>query len=263
MRRCLERMSANWKDLIMLTEADDAAIDPARSDRVAAIMSQVDSTDFEPIDPPDGLWARIAASIAAEPDSAPTGSGTVVEYSIDSDDIVIAINEDWSTFARQNDAPELAEMAADRTLWSYFDSDEVRDLWRLLIERVRAAQVQAHVPLRCDAPDMRRWFEMTITPEPDNVVHFRSALVFDEHRPAVAFLNEHVARDRATPTVPVCGWCGDGYDGSRWRQIEELVRDLRLLEDLMPAIKYGICPTCCDLMSANLLTPTMTDRPQT
>lgn len=216
MRRCLERMSANWKDLIMLTEADDAAIDPARSDRVAAIMSQVDSTDFEPVDPPDGLWARIAASIVAEQGSAPTGSGTVVEYSIDSDDIVIAINEDWSTFARQN-----------------------------------------------DAPDMRRWFEMTITPEPDNVVHFRSALVFDEHRPAVAFLNEHVARDRATPTVPVCGWCGDGYDGSRWRQIEELVRDLRLLEDLMPAIKYGICPTCCDLMSANLLTPTMTDRPQT
>ena len=136
----------------MLPEADDAGIDPARAARVAAIMSQVDSTDFEPVDPPDGLWARIAASIVAEQGSAPTGSGTVVEYSIDSDDIVIAINEDWSTFARQNDAPELAEMAADRTLWSYFDSDEVRDLWRLLIERVRAAQVQAHVPFRCDAP---------------------------------------------------------------------------------------------------------------
>ena len=239
----------------MLPETDDAGIDPADLDRLDVIMSQIDSADFERVDPPDGLWGRIAASIATEPESNPAGSGTVVEYSIDAADNVIAVDEDWAMFARENDAPELAEAAPARPLWSYFDGDEVRDLWRLLIERVRATQAQARVPLRCDAPHMRRWFDMTVTPEPDNVVHFRSVLVFEEPRPTVALLSEHVARDSGTSAVPICSWCGEGHDGSRWRQIEELVRDLRLLEDLMPSISYGICPTCRDLMSADLLVP--------
>ncbi len=243
----------------MLPDADDVGIDSDELDRLAVIMSQVDDIDFERVDPPDGLWGRIAASIAAAPDRTPAGAGTVVEYSISADDMVIAVGEDWPRFARQNNAPELVELSPDRTLWSYFDSDEVRDLWRLLIEQVRVTQARARVPLRCDGADMRRWFEITITPEPDNVVHFRSVLVFEESRSAVAFLSDHAARDSDTPAVPVCSWCGEGHDGSRWRQIEELVRDLRLLEDPMPSIGYGICPTCRDLMSTDLLMPTTTD----
>ena len=239
----------------MQRDADDAGIDEPELDRLAVIMSRIDDTDSERVDPPDELWGRIAASIASEPDSTPAGSGTVVEYSINADDMVITVDEDWAAFAKENNAPELAEMVPTQPLWSYFDSNEVRDLWRLLIERVRANQARAQVPLRCDAPDMRRWFEMTITPEPNNVVRFRSVLVFEEPRPAVALLDEHVARDRDAPVVPVCSWCGEGHDGSQWRQIEELVRDLRLLEDLMPTVSYGICPKCRDLMSADLLVP--------
>ena len=159
----------------MLTDADGAGVDRDEMDRVAAIVSLVDASDVERVDPPAGLWGRIAAAVAAEPDRDAAGAGTVVEYAIDADDVVVPVGDEWSRFARQNDAPELDELAPDRTLWSYFGSDEVRDVWRLLIARVRATQAPAHVPLRCDAPHMRRWFEMTITPEPDGVVRFRSA----------------------------------------------------------------------------------------
>ena len=82
----------------MLPEADDFEIDPALRDRLALIMSQVDGTDFELIDPPDALWGRIAAESAR----AQTGSGTVVEYSINADDVVIAVDEGWAAFARQD-----------------------------------------------------------------------------------------------------------------------------------------------------------------
>ncbi len=233
----------------MLPEADDFEIDPALRDRLALIMSQVDGTDFELIDPPDALWGRIAAESAR----AQTGSGTVVEYSINADDVVIAVDEGWAAFARDNDAPELVELEPARTLWSYFDSDEARDLWSVLIQQVRVKQAPAHVPLRCDAPHMRRWFEMTITPAPDGVVHFRSLLVFEQPRPSVSLLDLRAARDSETPAIPVCSWCGKAHDGFQWHEIEELARDLRLLEDLMPSITYGICPTCRDLMSAHLL----------
>ena len=48
----------------MPPEVDDAGIEPAGLDRLAVIMSQVDGTDFERVDPPEGLWGRIAATIS-------------------------------------------------------------------------------------------------------------------------------------------------------------------------------------------------------
>ena len=237
----------------MLPEADDFDIDPALWDRLALIVSHVDGTDLERVDPPDALWGRIAASITAESARVPTRSGTVVEYSINADDVVIAVDEGWAAFARDNDAPELVELEPARTLWSYFDSDEARDLWRLLIQQVRAKQAEAHVPLRCDAPHIRRWFEMTITPAPDGTVHFRSLLVFEQPRPSVSLLGKRTEPDDETPAIPVCSWCAKAHDGFQWREIEELARDFRLLEDRMPSITYGICPTCRDLMSADLV----------
>lgn len=234
-------------------------VDAAAFDRPASVLSQVDSSDLALVDPPEDLWARIEAAIAAEPDETSTGAGVVVEYCIDADDRVVAVGEDWATFARDNGAPELDDgapglddSAADRTIWSYFDNDEVRDVWRLLVEQVRASQGVAQVPLRCDAPHMRRWFEMTVTAGPEGTVDFRSVLVFEEPRATVALLSGDVERDRDRPAVPVCSWCGDGHDGSGWRRIEDLVRELRLLEDRVPAVDYGICPGCRDVMSSDL-----------
>jgi hypothetical protein len=100
---------------------------------------------------------------------------------------------------------------------------------------------------------MRRWFEMTIAPAPNGVVRFRSVLVFEQPRPSVTLVGLRTKRDNETAAVSVCSWCLKAHDGSQWREIEELARELRLFEDLMPSITYGICPTCRDLMSADLL----------
>jgi len=219
--------------------------------RVTSVAGAVGDEDFVRFEPPADLWARIAASISSPP-SAPLG--TVVEYWIDADDVVSTVGDGWSEFARDNEAPELADLTTDRTLWSHFDSDEVRDLWREVVARVRTRRVTATVPLRCDGPDTRRWFEMTITPGADDTVWFRSELVREEVRPAVPFLSVAALRDRALDAVPVCSWCGDGHDGSEWVDIERLVRGARLLEATeMPALAHGICPSCREAMSADLL----------
>lgn len=228
--------------------------EPGDHGRLTGALSRVDDRDHERTDPPDWLWGRIAASIAAETGRA-SAAATAVEYTVDADDVVAAVGADWSAFAADNGAPDLAGPPAGRTLWSYFDGDEVRDLWRLLVERVRTDRRPAHVPLRCDAPGSRRWFEMTVTPGPDDSVHFRCTLVFEEERSAVSLLDPEAPRDPSAPAVPVCSWCGQAYDGSRWLDIESLVRELRLLERPVPPIDHGICPTCRDLMSTDLLVP--------
>jgi hypothetical protein len=243
----------------MLGDAQDAAA----TDRVRSILSQVEESDFERIEPPADLWAQIEVSIAAdtvlsskEPPPREFPASTVIEYRIDANDIVTDVGQSWADFARDNDAPQLAVPASDRALWTYFESDEIRDLWRLLVARVRAMQKGAEVPLRCDAPHARRWFAMTITPEQNGVVHFRCVLAFEEDRPPVSLLDPQSERDDGVRPVPLCSWCGRGQHGFLWLDIEELVQAARLLErSSMPPISHGICASCRDEMSAELLVP--------
>lgn len=247
----------------MRRDSDDAGVDAAATSRVREILSQVEESDFERLDPPPELWERIDAVVRAdeararrEPPSRNSAASTVVEYWIDADDVVVDVGQGWADSARANHAPELAVPASDRTLWSYFDSSEVRELWRLLVERVRRFEKRAALPLRCDAPHARRWFDMTVTPEPDGRVHFRCVLAFEEARPPVSLIDLQSERDDGLDPVPLCGWCGRAQHGSRWLDIEDVVKAGRLLEGAsMPPLSHGICAPCRDEMSAELLVP--------
>lgn len=238
----------------------EAADDPsaiASDERITSLISRIGEADFERFDPPADLWDRIAESIGADAercDARPSGLGLVVEYCIDGDDIITMVGESWAEFAEENNGPEPAASIGSRTLWSYFGNDEIRDLWRLIVERVRTSQIQLQVPLRCDAPDTRRWFEISVTPESAGTVRFRCVCVHEEARAAVPLLDVAAERDEDAPAVPLCSWCGNGHDGSRWLEIGQLVRESRMLESSqLPPIDYGICPDCRDRMSADLL----------
>lgn len=243
---------------------DAADIDRGAVDRIGRVLSEIEASDFDLLDPPADLWDAIVASIAldeAERDTAPkepprreTTGGTVVEYCIDGNDVLVDVGQDWSDFARDNGAPGLAASAPDRTLWTYFDQDEVRELWQLLVDRVRSTRKQVRVPLRCDAPDTRRWFEMTVTPEAHGWVRFRCDLIFEESREPVALLDGGSKRDHGAEAIAVCSWCGRGRSGSTWLDIEELVHVERLLEQpSLPPISNGICDPCRNDMAAELL----------
>ena len=78
----------------------------------------------------------------ANRDRATSRASTVVEYSIDGNDVVVSVGQSWADFARDNHAPELVVPPSNRTLWTYFESDEVKELWRLLVERVRAVAAE-------------------------------------------------------------------------------------------------------------------------
>jgi len=247
-------MSTRRKNQPLASTSDISDMGDPGLQRLLSVMSSVDAEDFERFEPPDDLWDRISASVSS---TRPRMSGMVVEYWIDADDVVFAAGDGWVEFARDNDAPELVDLASGRTLWSHFNSDEVRDVWRAVVARVRALHAEATVPLRCDGPDTRRWFEMTITPGDNQTVRFRSVLVFEEPRTSVLLLEVHAELDGAAPAISVCSWCGKAHDGSQWVGIEELVRDRRLLEEtIVPQVAYGICPSCRELMAAELLVPT-------
>jgi len=249
-------------------DGDDADIDAVDMERMRRLLSEEDGANSPLLDPPPPIWEAIQAGIRAEPAAVPPQPDLppkeppfrrpplplVVEYRIDDDDMVAQVGRDWADFARDNDAPQLAVPTSDRTLWSYIDNDEIREMWQLLVGRVRATQTEARVPFRCDAPHARRWFEMAIVPEADNHVRFRSVLIYADWRPPVALLDLYSERDAGAQPVVVCSWCGRGQHGSGWLDIEELVEVDRLLERAsMPPISHGICGSCRDEMAAELL----------
>jgi hypothetical protein len=235
-------------------------MDPAGINQIGQIMSDLEAADFELLEPPAGIWDGIEVSITSElarkPPHRDTPSQMVVEYRIDARDVLIDVGDGWADFAHDNGAAELAVPATDRTLWSYFDRAEIREIWQLLVQRVRTLQTAARVPFRCDASDARRWFEMVIVPGPDGAVHFRSVLAFQEARPRVALLDPEAERDADARAIPLCSWCGRVEHDGRWLDVEEFAQASRLLERLsMPPISYGICAGCRKEMAAELLVP--------
>ena len=230
------------------------AVPSAEADRLDQVITELDEA-LHALQALAFQWDahldRAAASGRDDIDLTGHDAATAVEYCIDADDRLVAVNHAWDAFARDNGAPQLVAPLAGRPIWQSFASGEVRELWRLLIDRVRHEQVEARVPFRCDAPDMRRWFEMTITPGRHGTVSFRSALVFEEPRPTVSLIDLRAERDAAGPAVEVCSLCSRAHDGARWSDLEDLMRRRRLLEaPQVPPVAYGVCPACEGLLGA-------------
>jgi hypothetical protein len=224
--------------------------------RIDEILSGLDADELDLDDPPPAVWRSIESALSSDEHRSGTfgRAGIVVEYSIDPHDYVIGTGADWSRFAEDNGAPEMTTLDGSRSLWSYMSSEAVREPWQLLVRRVRDDQVVATVPFRCDAPHVRRWFELVLSPLDDRSVHFRTTLLFEELRDTIALLDHAIEREADTEPVALCAWCGRGRSGDDWLDIETLLAVERLLErDPPPPLEYGICESCRRGMDADLL----------
>ena len=238
-------------------DADGAAPSDGARPRLVAALGRLEASDLDRVEPPADLWDRISSTVAAEREVASVdrgspvagGAGGVVEYRIDADDVVVSTGGGWASFAEANEAPELSDGADGRTLWSSIGDPDLRDLWRLVVTRVRDGAEPVVVPFRCDGPEARRWFEMTVTPERDGAVSFRSELTFEMPRPEVPALLRDAPRDETLPALEVCCWCADAHDGSEWRPVEVVLARRRLLEATPPRVVQGICGRCRSRMS--------------
>ena len=217
--------------------ASGAADQPNGSTDVEQVLARLGPDGLALDDPPADVWLGIAAALADErgvtsdaPRVAPAVAQAppeAIEYEIDADDIVVSTDAAWAHAARAAGSPELETPRTDRTIWDAFGDAETRDLWQVIVLGVRASGTAMTVPLRCDSPDARRWFEMTVSPLANGHVHFRCALQFEDARPHVDLLDPVVVRSTAADALQVCSWCGRASDGGAWLEFEELLRTSR------------------------------------
>lgn len=175
-----------------------------------------------------------------------TGSAGLQLYShiVDSQDIIIAVNDAWLTFAQENETPQLTRDAViGRPLWNFIAGMETHQIYQLLMRQVRQSQERIVFTFRCDSPDMRRYLWMEIVPAPDRKIEFRNYLLREEPRRHVRLLD--VTAQRNIELLHMCSWCSRVWCDEGWQPVEDAVKILGLfgLTEL-PQITHGICPDC-------------------
>jgi hypothetical protein len=167
-----------------------------------------------------------------------------MEYSIDAEDRLVAVSDDWATFATANQAPDLARSAVLGTpLWDHVDDLATRELYRKLIRRARAGH-ELRFRVRCDSPTARRVLELTLSPQGDGGVRFHAAVLTSEDRERVELLSRETAR--SDDWLTLCSWCNRvRLPTRRWVEVEEAVVALGLLEGgPLPDLTHGMCEDC-------------------
>lgn len=161
---------------------------------------------------------------------------------VDAEDRLIAVNEAWRAFARENGAPDIADFALGRRLWDFVKGPPVVAVWRTLIDHCRKTMLAATIPYRCDAPGMRRLCSMRITVTPDQGVEFASHIVRQESRNEVRLpLDDGVEAGM----VKMCAWCKKvRLPTNDWCELEAAGLHLGLTQDSAPSISHGMCPDC-------------------
>lgn len=182
--------------------------------------------------------------------AAPTARSII--YRVDARDRIISVNEQWSQFASSNQGElVMPEHILGQELLGAVSDPSVRQLYREILKRVRGGAAVSF-DYRCDAPDWRRTFAMTVRLLADGNVEFESTLLHEEARPTVALLSP--GEKRNDTFLIVCSWCQRvKLSDNLWLPVEEAVRELRLLEaEQLPAISHGICRRCSETMMAGL-----------
>lgn len=170
----------------------------------------------------------------------------IVSYTLDADDRITTVGGDWDKFAQENDGLDaMADRVIGRLLFDFIHGDEVRSLYRILINRVREHQKPAEFHFRCDAPTCKRDMELRLEPLSHGAVGIDSVLIDEtEREPEISLLNRRA--DRTDEFIRICCICAKVKSMTgEWVDIEEEVNRRRLFVELtLPQLSHGICPDC-------------------
>ncbi|NJN95853.1 MAG: hypothetical protein HC875_17975 [Anaerolineales bacterium] len=165
-------------------------------------------------------------------------------HTVNFQDIIIVVNDDWLTFAQQNEAPQLTrDVVIGSSLWRFIAGLETQQIYQLLMRQVRQSQERIVFTFRCDSPDVRRYLWMEIVPAPEQAVEFRNYLLRVEPRRHVRLLD--VTARRNVDLLHMCSWCSRVWCEESWQPVEDAVKLLGLFGPAeLPQITHGICPDC-------------------
>lgn len=167
-----------------------------------------------------------------------------VRYRINARDEIVFVDEAWEAIASALPAPHVRPASVTgRVLWEFIGDGVTRALYEQLLARVRAGRT-AQFNLRCDSATYRRLVRMTVAPETEGCVDFRTETLEVHRREPQPLLSLDIPR--SDDFVRACGWCNRIDVGTDdWIEVEDAVERLRLFEqDAVPHLSHGVCESC-------------------
>lgn len=163
---------------------------------------------------------------AAEPDA--------FSYEICGQDRVVSVEN--------GDCGHTEPAMLNRRLWDLISDGNVADIYRALVQRVRAERRTIHFRFRCDEPDMRRDLEMTMEPLDCDGIRFSSRRLGAEPQSPKEFFRRH---SQAPRDVDLCRCCGAVRVAEQWSPVDMGLKALGLFaEDIQFRTRPTVCPQC-------------------
>jgi len=167
------------------------------------------------------------------------------ELTLDARDRIASVNSAWVDATGCDSLRDRClDSAIDRPLWEFIQGAQVRQLWEILFERVRAVGAPIFIPMRADTPSQRRVWDIEVHPLPERGLQLVAHCVWTESRPALALLDP--AFPRSDQSLPYCAWCNRiQIRIGVWEEVEDAQLTLHLdASESLPFLRRMACNSC-------------------
>jgi len=166
-------------------------------------------------------------------------------HTLDASNRIVAVNSAWLEFMRSMVMTDLShDQVLGRPVWDFVRGSQVRQMWEVLFERVRAVGAPVFVPMRADTPSLRRVLDVELHPLTERSIRQVFECVWTEERPAMVLLDASYPRNENS--LLCCHWCNRiQVRLGTWEEIEDAQLSLRIeAAQALPALTQSVCGGC-------------------
>lgn len=165
-----------------------------------------------------------------------------VIYWLNSSYEIIGVNAEWDRFALCNGGDSiLGHLVIGKPLFSFIIGDSTRMVVDNLLQRAQIPHQEVCRSYRCDSPDLRRYMEMRIIPEPSKTLRLEHKLIRQESVTPPIYYQYNPTSHRPYRR---CSICNKVMYRQVWSEGSDLIHSFPQPAAHSIDVVYHVCPHC-------------------
>ncbi len=161
-----------------------------------------------------------------------------VIYLINSENLIVELNQEWDEFASENNGGDLScTEVIGRPLMDFVSGKSTKQYWENIFNKARSDNQATTLEYRCDSPSVKRWMRMEILPLVDGNLRISNDTLSTKERPYPIHFER--MSQRGKHTFIRCSLCNKLKIKDIWIEPDEFAAKHRISTF---AVTYGVCP---------------------